>query len=165
MSYDPNQPNEQNQPPQQPDYQPPTQYTPPPEYNQPYAQPPAYGQPPYSDVPPVPPMTGYEQPQRSSLRWLWIMLVIVGGIDLWRSTDEELQSLVRGTPLTRPALTGLRRNVAVAIGNSANQDAVDVLSFEPPAGVTAGAPSRYDPLVREHARWAAERLRALGSGL
>ena len=78
MSYDPNQPNEQNQP-QQP-YEPPTQYTPPPEYNQPYAQPPAYGQPPYSGVPPMPPMPSYEQPQRSSLRWLWITLAIVGGI-------------------------------------------------------------------------------------
>jgi epoxyqueuosine reductase len=81
-------------------------------------------------------------------------------VDLWRSTDEELQSLVQGTPLTRPTLTGLRRNVAVAIGNSANQDAADVLACEPPAGVTAGAPSRYDPLVREHARWAVGRLRA-----
>jgi hypothetical protein len=75
MSYDPNQPNEQNQP-QQP-YEPPTQYTPPPEYNQPYAQQPAYGQPPYSGVPPVP---TYVPPQRSSLRWLWITLAIVGGI-------------------------------------------------------------------------------------
>ena len=75
MSYDPNQPNEQNQP-QQPD-EPPTQYTPSPEYNQPYAQQPAYGQPPYSGVPPVP---TYAPPQRSSLRWLWITLAIVGGI-------------------------------------------------------------------------------------
>jgi hypothetical protein len=75
MSYDPNQPNEQNQP-QQP-YEPPTQYTPPPEYNQPYAQPPAYGQPPYSGVPPVP---TYVPAQRSSLRWLWITLAVVGGI-------------------------------------------------------------------------------------
>ncbi len=79
MSYDPNQPNEQNQPPQQPDYQTPTQYTPPPEYNQPYAQQPAYGQPPYSDVPPVP-TYAQPQPQRASLRWLWITLAIVGGI-------------------------------------------------------------------------------------
>ena len=78
MSYDPNQPNEQNQP-QQP-YEPPTQYTPPPEYNQPYAQPPAYGQPPYSGVPPVPPVPTYVPPQRSSLRWLWITLAVVGGI-------------------------------------------------------------------------------------
>src|SRR6266516_5568763 len=77
MSYDPNQPNEQNQPPPQPDYQPPTQYTPPPEYNQPYAQQPAYGQPPYGGVPPVP---TYVPPQRSSLRWLWITLAVVGGI-------------------------------------------------------------------------------------
>ena len=45
--------------------------------NQPYAQQPAYGQPPYSNMPPTP---GYVQPQKSSLRWLWITLAIVGGI-------------------------------------------------------------------------------------
>ena len=77
MNYDPNRPNEQNQPPQEPYYQQPTQYTPSPEYNQPYAQQPAYGQPPYSNMPPTP---GYVQPQKSSLRLLWITLAIVGGI-------------------------------------------------------------------------------------
>jgi epoxyqueuosine reductase len=86
-------------------------------------------------------------------------------LDLWRRTDEDLESLVQGTPLTRPRLTGLRRNVAVAIGNSANRDAAGVLASEPSADMTAGAPSRYDPLVREHARWAVERLRGTGSGL
>lgn len=74
MNYDPNQPNEQNQPPQEPYYQQPTQY------NQPYAQQSAYGQPPYSNMPPMPPTPGYVQPQKSSLRWLWITLAIVGGI-------------------------------------------------------------------------------------
>jgi len=86
-------------------------------------------------------------------------------VDLWRTTDGELQSLVQGTPLTRPGLTGLRRNVAVAIGNSGSRDAADDLVAEPPASVAAGALSRYDPLVREHARWAAGRLRAPDGGL
>jgi epoxyqueuosine reductase len=76
---------------------------------------------------------------------------------LWRRTDEELESLVQGTPLTRPKLAGLRRNLVVAIGNSADRAAADLVA-EPPAGVTPDSPSRYDPLVREHARWAAVRL-------
>ena len=85
-------------------------------------------------------------------------------IDLWRSTDDRLQSLVHGTPLTRPALKGLRRNLAVAIGNSGSREAAEELVSDDPAGVTAGARSRYDPLVRGHARWAAERLRARREG-
>ncbi|MFL5628377.1 MAG: hypothetical protein ACJ788_22585 [Ktedonobacteraceae bacterium] len=74
MSYDPNNPYGQGQP-QQPYGQPPTQYTPPPDQQQPYGQPPMYGQPPYSGAPP------YAQPQqKTSLRWLWITLGIVGGL-------------------------------------------------------------------------------------
>ncbi len=84
MSYDPNQPNGQNQP-EQP-YLPPTQYNPPPtDYSQPpyaqqpYGQQPVYEQAPYSDLPTAP---NYVQPQakKSSLRWLWITLAVVGGI-------------------------------------------------------------------------------------
>ena len=78
MSYDPNQP--YGQPPygqpQPPPYgQPPTQYSPPPQYG----QPPPYGQPQYG----APPAPTYMQPQqqpKSSLRWLWITLAIVGGV-------------------------------------------------------------------------------------
>jgi hypothetical protein len=75
-NYDPNQPYGQGQPQQIP----PTQYTPPPAYGQqPYSQPPpAYGQQPYGGVPVAP---NYAQPQqKSSLRWLWITLAIVGGV-------------------------------------------------------------------------------------
>lgn len=82
MSYDPNNPYGQGQP-QQPYGQPPTQYTPPgygPDQQQPYGQPqyggpPAYGQPQYGGPPP------FAQPQKkTSLRWLWITLGIIGGI-------------------------------------------------------------------------------------
>ena len=76
MGYDPNQPYGAGQPP--PHYgQPPTQYTPPP---------PNYGQQPYNPPPDymyggAPPMPNYEQPRKkSSLRWLWITLAIVGGL-------------------------------------------------------------------------------------
>src|SRR2546426_4444917 len=82
MYNDPNQP----QPPPygQPPYQQPTQYSQPPygqpdqQYGQqPYGQP-QYGQPQYG----VPPVPGYAQPQpqKKSLRWLWITLAIVGGL-------------------------------------------------------------------------------------
>ena len=86
MSYDPNQPFGQGQPPRpdQPFGQPPTQYTPPPEYGQqPYGQPPpGYGQEQYRGAPPMP-GPGYapqQAPRKSSLRWLWITLAIIGGI-------------------------------------------------------------------------------------
>ena len=76
MGYDPNQPYGAGQPP--PPYgQPPTQYNPPP---------PNYGQKPYNPPPDymyggAPPMPNYEQPRKkSSLRWLWITLAIVGGL-------------------------------------------------------------------------------------
>ena len=76
MGYDPNQPYGAGQPP--PPYgQPPTQYNPPP---------PNYGQQPYNPPPDymyggTPPMPNYGQPQKkSSLRWLWITLAIVGGL-------------------------------------------------------------------------------------
>src|SRR5436309_2664363 len=81
MGYDPNTPYGQGQPqqPNQPFGQPPTQYNPPPGYGQPYGQPPpGYGQEQYPGAPPGP---GYAQPPRkSSLRWLWITLAIIGGI-------------------------------------------------------------------------------------
>src|SRR5947209_15841669 len=88
MGYDPNQPYGQGQPqrPDQPFGQPPTQYTPPPGYGQgqqPYGQPPpGYGQEQYRGAPPMP-GPGYapqQAPRKSSLRWLWITLAIIGGI-------------------------------------------------------------------------------------
>src|SRR5687768_2429359 len=39
-------------------------------------------------------------------------------VDLWRLPDADLRALINGSPMTRAKLTGLRRNVAVAIGNS-----------------------------------------------
>jgi hypothetical protein len=91
MSYDPNNPYGQGQP-QQPYGQPPTQYIPPtygPDQQQPYGQPPSYGpdqQQPYGQPPPFgQPQYGgpppFAQPQqKTSLRWLWITLGIIGGV-------------------------------------------------------------------------------------
>jgi epoxyqueuosine reductase len=73
--------------------------------------------------------------------------------DLWRRSDPELQALIKGTPMKRAKLVGLRRNLAVAIGNSGDADAIAALA-EP----NDDRPSAEDPMVQEHVRWARERL-------
>jgi epoxyqueuosine reductase len=79
-------------------------------------------------------------------------------VDLWRRTDEELAAFIGDTAMTRAGVRGLRRNLAVALGNSADQRALDALN-ETDSAETVG-----DPLVIEHARWAKRKLAAaLGS--
>jgi epoxyqueuosine reductase len=75
-------------------------------------------------------------------------------VDLWRRTDEGLERLVQGTAMVRARVTGLRRNVAVAIGNST--DTESGLALEEAAD-GAGSPSRDDPRVEGHIRWASAR--------
>jgi epoxyqueuosine reductase len=70
-------------------------------------------------------------------------------VDLWRRPDDELRQLVRGTPMTRAKITGLRRNLAVAIGNSGDAAARAALAEE-----SDERPSTRDPMVREHIEWA-----------
>jgi epoxyqueuosine reductase len=73
-------------------------------------------------------------------------------VDLWRRSDRELRSLVKGSPMTRAKLVGLRRNLAVAIGNSgdpAASSALDERSDE--------RPTTDDPMVQEHIAWARAR--------
>ncbi len=72
--------------------------------------------------------------------------------DLWRRSDADLRTLVRRGPMTRAKLTGLRRNLAVAIGNSGDADARAALD-EP----TADKPSAEDSMVQEHVQWARSR--------
>ena len=80
-------------------------------------------------------------------------------IDLWRRTDEELAAFIGDTAMTRAGVRGLRRNIAVALGNSGHRDALEALvqtESQEPAG---------DPLVSEHAQWARRKLAdALESG-
>src|SRR5262245_25116376 len=73
-------------------------------------------------------------------------------IELWTRSDAELRSLVRGGPMTRAKLKGLRRNIAVAVGNSGDEAALDAL--DQPG---ADRPSADDPMVREHIAWARSR--------
>jgi epoxyqueuosine reductase QueG len=54
--------------------------------------------------------------------------------------------------MTRTKLIGLRRNLAVAIGNSGDADAICALE-----STRADQPSIAEPLVQEHVRWAQAR--------
>jgi epoxyqueuosine reductase len=70
-------------------------------------------------------------------------------VELWRRSDSDLRSLVKGSAMTRAKLTGLRRNVAVAIGNSGNEEAMAALDVE-----GRDRASVSDPVVAEHVAWA-----------
>jgi epoxyqueuosine reductase len=62
---------------------------------------------------------------------------------------EEFREVFRGSPLRRAKLSGLRRNAAIAMGNSGDKKFIPMLkklSDDP------------DAVVAEHARWAAARL-------
>ena len=74
-------------------------------------------------------------------------------VDLWNRSDAELGEIVRGSPLTRPRLHGLRRNLAVALGNSGTSEAAEALDHE------KDDDSVQNPIVAEHVRWAKEKLR------
>ena len=66
-------------------------------------------------------------------------------------TEEEFRQCFRGSPVKRTRYVGLRRNIAVAMGNSGD------LSLVPALEELAADP---DPTVAEHARWALARLRS-----
>jgi epoxyqueuosine reductase len=78
--------------------------------------------------------------------------------ELWCLADAELAALMRGGPMTRAKVAGLRRNLAVAIGNAAN-DMSDGLLADVDVPDPA-RPSLTDPGVAAAARWARARSRA-----
>jgi epoxyqueuosine reductase len=73
-------------------------------------------------------------------------------LDLWRRSDHELRQDLKGSAMKRAGVTRLRRNLAVAIGNSGDANAAAVLE-------ASGEPSAQDPVVAEHVRWAVTKLR------
>jgi epoxyqueuosine reductase len=73
-------------------------------------------------------------------------------LDLWRRSDDELRALLKGSAMKRAGVRRLRRNLAVAIGNSG--DAGNVAPLE-----SMDEPTCRDPLVAEHVAWAAAKLR------
>lgn len=63
--------------------------------------------------------------------------------------EETWRQTFRGSPVKRAKYAGLRRNVAIAMGNSGNQEFVEDLKK------LARDP---DPVVAEHAAWALQKL-------
>ena len=73
-------------------------------------------------------------------------------VDLWRRPDSELRAILKGSAMTRAKLTGLRRNLAVAIGNTGDAAAIAALAEE-----SDERPSAEDEMVLDHIRWAVTR--------
>ena len=69
-------------------------------------------------------------------------------LDLWSRSDDELRTLLKGSAMKRAGVRRLRRNLAVAIGNSGGPEAAQALESH-------DAPTCHDPLVEEHiaGRW------------
>jgi epoxyqueuosine reductase len=87
----------------------------------------------------------------------WLPRLALDGprlIDLWRRSDDELRRVLKGSAMKRAGVTRLRRNLAVAIGNS--EDVGAVASLE-----SSNEPSCKDPMVAEHVRWAVTKLRGV----
>ena len=72
-------------------------------------------------------------------------------LDLWQRTDDELRALLKDSAMKRAGVRRLRRNLAVAIGNSGDPAAAAVLEGH-------NEPLCRDPLVEEHVGWAIGRL-------
>jgi epoxyqueuosine reductase len=72
-------------------------------------------------------------------------------IDLWRRSDDDLRRILKGSAMKRAGVRRLRRNLAVALGNSGDREAVAALTAR-------HAPTCDDPLVEDHVRWAVETL-------
>jgi epoxyqueuosine reductase len=78
--------------------------------------------------------------------------------DLWRRSDDSLRALLRGSAMKRPGLGGLRRNLAIALGNAASDEARRAID------APVEAPSLDDPMVAEHVTWARRRLARSSGG-
>jgi epoxyqueuosine reductase len=71
--------------------------------------------------------------------------------ELLAMTQEEFSAAFKNSPMKRAKLRGLKRNAAVVLGNIGTVE--DVLGLQQ-------ALEDPEPLVREHAVWALEQLRA-----
>jgi epoxyqueuosine reductase len=78
-----------------------------------------------------------EQLYHPELRWLA------------RMDEETYRRVFRGSPIKRAKYAGLRRNVAIAMGNSGNQEFMADLQE---------LAKDDDPVVAEHAEWAIKKL-------
>jgi epoxyqueuosine reductase len=65
--------------------------------------------------------------------------------------EEDFRKMFRGSPVKRTKYAGLRRNVAIAMGNSGNAAYIPVLEK-----ICVDT----DPTIAEHAQWAIKKLRS-----
>ena len=72
-------------------------------------------------------------------------------MDLWLRTDDDLRRLLKGSAMKRAGVRRLRRNLAVAIGNSGDPSSTDSLRMH-------AEETCRDPMVAEHVAWAVEKL-------
>jgi epoxyqueuosine reductase len=79
--------------------------------------------------------------------------------ELWQQSDQELHARVRGSAMTHATLARLRRNLAIAIGNSGDPSLAPALD-RPGHGVRNAAHSAQSPVVQEAVAWAKARLSA-----
>ncbi len=77
--------------------------------------------------------------------------------ELWQRTDAELHEFVKGSAMTHLPLAGLRRNLAIVIGNAGDPALAPVLD-RPGHGVKNAAHSAHTPVVAEAVAWARKRL-------
>jgi epoxyqueuosine reductase len=77
-------------------------------------------------------------------------------VDLWNRPDAELSALLKGSSMKRTGLRRLRRNLAVALGNTPTE--ASRRAIESKALHRATAPSLDDPMVMEHVAWARAKL-------
>ena len=76
-------------------------------------------------------------------------------VDLMRMSEDEWDAYTRGSALRRAGYAGLRRNVAIALGNwLAASDAPDPEAV----GQLVAALSDEDPVVAEAAAWGLGRM-------
>jgi epoxyqueuosine reductase len=68
--------------------------------------------------------------------------------------EETFRQKFRGTPLLRPKRAGLRRNIAIALGNKGEPTTLPALH--------AALENEADPTVREHLTWAISRIEGNG---
>ena len=81
--------------------------------------------------------------------------------ELWRRSDAELRAAIRRGAMTRVRVKRLRRNVAVAMGNSGGPESAAALDQDA-VDRRPEAESVRDPLVAEHVAWARARLESRG---
>jgi epoxyqueuosine reductase len=72
-------------------------------------------------------------------------------VDLLALDDAAFKKKFAGTPILRTKRRGLLRNVCVALGNAGDASALPAL---------VKAATDHEPLIREHAAWAVEQIRA-----